>query len=98
LVKGAAEPSASEIEKAVRADMDQSNQQEKNIGGGLIADNMLTKVYGVKKLGCVAAQGASGFNCDVEIDVSAPFVGRSKKVGQLRFVKGSDGWKVVMTK
>lgn len=74
------EPSSSDIEKAVRANVDQSNQQAKNFGGKFASDNLLTKVYGVKKVGCAAAQGSSGFNCDVEVDVSAPFVGRSKNV------------------
>lgn len=88
------EPSSGDIEKAVKANVEQANQQAKQIGGGLISDKMLTQVHAVNKIGCVAAQDASGYNCDVELDVTAPFVGRSKNIGKIRFVEGSDGWQV----
>lgn len=56
---------------------------------------MLTVVHEAKKVGCASAEGATGFNCDVELDVSAPFVGRAQKVATIRFVKGNEGWQVV---
>lgn len=86
------EPSISDIEKAIKATVDQATQQAKSVGGSMISDDMLPKVYEVKKLGCAAAQDASGYNCDVEVDSSAPFIGRNKRVSKIRFVKGSDGW------
>jgi len=52
-------------------------------------------LHEVKKLGCAEAQGAAGYNCDVDIDVTAPFVGRTKNTSKLRLIKGSDGWQIV---
>lgn len=62
--------------------------------GSMVPESMLSKVYGVKKLGCAEAQDATGYNCDAEVDASMPFAGRSKRVTKIRFVKGSDGWVV----
>lgn len=88
------EPSGGDIEQAVKANVDQSNQEVRKLGGKLISDDMLTKVHEVKKVACATTEGSAGFNCDVELDVTVPFIGRSKKVAQLRFVKGSDGWQM----
>jgi hypothetical protein len=88
------EPSSSDIEKAVRANVDQSNQDVRNLGGKMITEDMLSKLHEVKKVACAASEGSAGFNCDVELDATVPFIGRSKKTAQIRFVKGSDGWQV----
>jgi len=92
------EPSSVDIEKAIKALVEQENQQLKQtagkLGGKGAADDYLTKVHEVRKIACTAAQGSSGFNCDVEMDLSMPLAGRQKAVKQLRFVKSSDGWQV----
>lgn len=89
------EPSSSDVDRAVKATVDAENQQMKKLyGGKLVTNSMLTKVNEVKKIGCSTAQGSSGFNCDVEMDVSAPLVGKQKRIVQMRFVKSSDGWQV----
>ena len=78
------EPSSGDIEKAVKADVEKVNQQ--------VPEPMKAEVHAVKKISCVEAKESAGYNCDVEIDVTAPMVGRNKSVGQSRMVKGSDGW------
>ena len=78
------EPSSGDIEKVVKADVEKVNQQ--------VPESMKTEVHAVKKISCVEAKESAGYNCDVEIDVTAPMVGRNKSVGQIRMVKGSDGW------
>jgi hypothetical protein len=80
------EPSSGDIEKVVKADVEKVNQQ--------VPESMKTEVHAVKKISCVEAKESAGYNCDVEIDVTAPLVGRNKSVGQIRMVKGSDGWVV----
>lgn len=86
------EPSSSEIEKAVIAQVDQENTQMKQAGMGLI--DIQVKVHSVKKIGCAAVDESKGYNCDVELDVSNPMTGRNKGVTQIRLVKGSEGWLV----
>ena len=78
------EPSSGDIEEVVKADMDKANQQ--------MPEGMKAELHSVKKISCVEAKESAGYNCDVEIDVTAPMVGRNKSVGQIRMVKGSDGW------
>ena len=78
------EPSSGDIEKVVKADVEKVNEQ--------VPESMKTEVHAVKKISCVEAKESAGYNCDVEIDVTAPLVGRNKSVGQIRMVKGSDGW------
>lgn len=88
------EPSESDIEDAVKANVAQVNTTVKNVGGGLIGDSMQTQVHGVKKIACAKASEDAGYNCDVELDITAPIVGRSKNVGKIRLVEGDSGWAV----
>jgi len=78
------EPSSGDIEKVVKADVEKVNQ--------VVPQSLKTEVHAVKKISCVEAKESAGYNCDVEMDVTAPMVGRNKSVGQIRMVKGSDGW------
>jgi outer membrane murein-binding lipoprotein Lpp len=87
------EPSSSDIEKAVKANIDQVNKQMQEMGGPL-GNKMQTEVHEIKKIGCAKAEDNAGYNCDVEMDMTAPMIGRNKSVGKLRLVKGSDGWVV----
>lgn len=81
------EPSSSDIERAVRSNVEQPIQLAKKAG-------VVMEVHQVKKVACAAAQGAAGFNCDVELDMTVPPAGRSKGIRKVRFVKASDGWQV----
>ncbi len=44
----------------------------------------------IKKLGCETS--GNGYNCDVEMTMEVPLVGKQTTVANLRFVKGSEGW------
>jgi len=88
------EPSGSDIEKAIQTSVGQAQQMANSSQEG----KMLTEAFGsttihaVKKLGCVQAQGQPGYRCDIELDATAPLVGRTKTTSTIRLVKGSDGW------
>ena len=87
------EPSSSDIEKAFKAEMEQSAQQLRQMTGSASGADFLPKFHGAKKLGCTSAQSGTGYSCDVEIDVTGAHGGpRKKGVTKVRFVKGSDGW------
>lgn len=75
-------PSESDIDKAIRT---------LNSKAFIAAE-----IHSVKKLGCQAADGAGGYTCNVEIEAKNPFTGVQKGVRNIRFVKGSDGWEVVI--
>lgn len=86
------EPSSSDIEKAVRGLVETETTQINQARWGMF--DIQVEVHSVQKIGCVAAADSTGFNCDVEMDVSNPMTGRKKNVTKIRFVKGSDGWQV----
>lgn len=87
------EPSAANIEAAMRARFANAASMAKNTPfGGTIPAGMLPQLHGVKKIGCAAASQGTGYTCDVEVDATLPFAGRNKNVTQLHLVKGSDGW------
>jgi hypothetical protein len=70
------EPSAADIEKAVRPQVEMESEQMKKASMGLF--DIKAEVHSVQKVGCVAATESTGFNCDVEMDVSNR-LGRKKQ-------------------
>lgn len=85
------EPSNSDIEKAYQNSIDQANQLREKIpspGGNF-------ELHKVKKVSCKSANGSSGYNCDVELDMTMPLLGRTQRVVKVRMVKGDDGWVAV---
>lgn len=89
------EPSESDIQSAIQQNVDQSNQQAKSIGGKALTDNMLMKVNNIKKLACQDAQSDGSYKCKVEMEVTAPFVGKRQTTGELTFIESDSGWRVV---
>lgn len=76
------EPSVSEIEQLFKDDVKKSPK---------------IIIHSVRKIGCVTAQNAPGFVCDIETDITAPdpFFGnvkRNKQILKLRFVNDGDKW------
>ena len=99
------EPSEEEIVKLVKKGVDEGNAQAARMTRGLSSimggapamidpNSMKTELHSVKKIGCSAAQGESGYVCDLELDITVPLAGRNKQVIKWRFVKGSDGWQM----
>lgn len=86
------EPSSSDIEKAVRAQVERDTTRANQARLGMF--DIQVEVHSVQKIGCVAASDSTGFNCDVEMDTSNPMTGRNKGITKIRFVKGNDGWQV----
>ncbi len=84
---GSSEPSASDIDRAVRAHLSQSYAQLQQISG---TKSPIGEIHSVKKLGCKSDTDVS-WRCDVEIDLSQ-LGERGRGPVLLRFVKGSDGW------
>lgn len=76
------EPSEADIRKAYEA---------KFAEAGKLAGGLAPKFHGLKKLACAKSEGASGYNCDVEMDVEMLGM-RQKNAGNVRLVKGDDGW------
>jgi uncharacterized lipoprotein YajG len=90
-------PSSGDIKKAVIAQVDQTNQQFKQLGaqlGSQSAGNaMLIKVNEVKKVDCTAVKDSKAYDCDVEINTTT-INGSNKTVNRMRFIKASDGWQI----
>ncbi len=79
----AGEPSEADIRKAYEAKFAEANKLAGGFG--------VPKLHGLKKLACAKSEGASGYNCDVEMDVEVLGM-RQKNAGNVRLVKGDAGW------
>lgn len=91
---GGGEPSESDISGAIEKQL--KSQLESS--AGVLKEEDLT-INSIKKIGCKEAEGSSGYNCDidVDIDIKMPFIGKQKQKGvqTLRFVKTDEGWSAV---
>lgn len=88
------EPSQTEIEKAFQQEISDSNNQVRQRAGSNISDGMLTKLNSVRKIACDRKSGGD-YNCKVDFDITAPFVGQRKSVAELEFIKDGSNWKIV---
>ena len=83
-------------ENELRAGMERSlitqNMEMARIGG-LIGQRMHSKLHSLRKLGC-KEDGDHAYQCDVELDIEIPVLGRQDKVVPIRFVHTSSGWQV----
>lgn len=94
------EPSSADIKAAFDQANAEANKAAKAMAGGSnvaqkMAQSMQTKIHDAKKIACKKAEGNPGYRCDFELDIEAPFVGRTKQAGSARFVKGDSGWQAL---
>ena len=96
LIACSGEPTEVDIRQVYEAEIAKSNEQMVRMGGEQAA-NLLGKseLHALTRLGCKEAEHNSGYNCDVEVDMSVPFLGRSTQTHTRRFVKADDGWVVI---
>jgi len=96
LIACSGEPTEADIRRIYEAQIAKSNEQMVRMGGEEAA-NLLGKseLHAITRLGCKEAREKSGYNCDVEVDMSVPFLGRSTQTHTRRFVKADDGWVVI---
>ena len=90
------EPSNADIEKAVQASVQQSQEAMGKLAGGNpqaaeMAKAFQAKVHSVNKIGC-KSDGDKAYKCDVELDMETGLTGRKKQTVPVRMVKGSEGW------
>lgn len=78
-------PSESDMNKAVKKSVEDSNRQMANIGFG---GSFQSEVPEVKKIGC-KDDGDNAYRCDIELSGKG-----GKKIVPARFVKASDGWAI----
>jgi hypothetical protein len=94
------EPSSADIKAAYEREITKADKAaEAMVGSNKVAKDMVqsmqTKIHDAKKIACKKAEGNPGYRCDFELDIEAPFVGRTKQAGSARFVKGDSGWQVL---
>ena len=96
------EPSASDIDSAVRKSTDDANkaaiEMATAFAGAKAVESMKDaipqlKICSAKKVGC-KEDGTNAYKCDVEYDAEQPLMGRVQTIVPMRFVKGSNGWAV----
>lgn len=91
---GGGEPSEGDILQAVERSFEDVYQMQVSAAGKDAADKARAVVNQVKKIACVKADGASGYTCDIEVDITTMF-GDQKATRAARFVEGDDGWLMI---
>ncbi len=83
-------PSSSDIENVMNNNLNEFNKlMPKALG-----NNIKFELHEVKNHGCEEKQDGA-FICDVEIDMTAPVVGRNKDRSKVEFVKRDGEWATV---
>ena len=90
------EPSEADIRAVYEAEIAKANEQMVNLGGEQAASLLgKSELHSVTRLACKEADQASGYYCDVEVDMSVPLLGRTTQIRTQRFVKSDSGWVVI---
>lgn len=87
------EPSESDLKRVVDGQYNTFNASTKSFG--ITASAAQFNVHSVKKVGCKKGSAPKEFACDVEVDVTAPLIGRSKSVKNIRVQDNGDAWQVL---
>ena len=88
LVGCSGEPSGDDLRAAMEKGIESANAAVSKVSAN---PKMQSKLHSLKKIGC-KADGDKAYICDVQVDVEAPFVGRTKQTAPMRVVKGPAGW------
>lgn len=88
------EPSDASLLEAIKKQADAENKATGAFADQRAAQKIRSTVHGVRKIACKQADKKSGYQCDIEIDVEGPLIGRTKQNASTRFVKGDSGWLV----
>jgi hypothetical protein len=88
------EPSSGDIEKAVRMKYEAAQLVATEMAGAKLAAKLKTEVHSVRKIDCKAGDNAKVYQCNVELDMTVPMIGRQKLQVPTILVKGPDGWRL----
>lgn len=89
------EPSQQDIETLMQAQFNQANQNIQSLSGGLLGDSINTELHSIKKLNCKKEGEGNAYLCDVEVDATAPLLGRTQNTTQIRLVEAEGEWHVL---
>lgn len=84
-------PSESDIKAMMEAELEQTSTMLKGIAGNGMADAMRTDIHDVTLHGCDEIRDEV-YRCDVEVDVTAPLVGRNVQRSNITLAKTDAGW------
>ena len=87
------EPSEAELSDAVHGQYDTFNRQTQEAMGRLVPDTQFV-VHSVRKVVCTPIATPAGFDCDVEVDMTTPGIGRDKSIKHIELETIDSGWQV----
>lgn len=91
------EPSAADIEGAYRAHLDTATRATAAMMGPKMAaqlKELTPQLHALKKISCAPHDDAKVYTCQVEVDMTAPMLGRHKQVVPMVLVETADGWRL----
>jgi hypothetical protein len=84
------EPSEADLVKATHIQYDDFNSYTQKLMGRVAPESQFT-VHSVKKINCKLTE-PNGYSCDVEVDITAPGIGRYKSVKNIQLTAVESGW------
>lgn len=84
-------PSESDIKSLLESEVKQLSDALGQMGGADMSDMLKVDIHSVKIHSCEVVRD-DVYNCDIEVDATAPVVGRSTDRSQITLAKSDDGW------
>ncbi len=84
-------PSESDIKALLEAELDKMSSMVSEIGGESMSDMLKVEIHDVIIHGC-EEERSDVYRCDVEVDATAPVLGRSVERSEILLAKSDNGW------
>lgn len=88
------EPSAGDIEQALRAKMEVGQLVAGEFLGKKHAADLTFTLHDLKKIGCKSGESKTVYQCEAEVDATWPVFGRKKQTLPFVLIKGDQGWQM----
>lgn len=84
-------PSESDIEALLETELEKMSALVSELGGDSMSDMLKVEVHNVTIHSCEEERD-DVFRCDVEVDATAPVIGRSVERSEILLAKSDSGW------
>lgn len=84
-------PSERDVKALIEAQLEQMSAMLGEMGGESMSGMLKVEIHDVTLHGC-EEERTDVYRCDVEVDATAPLVGRSVERSEILLAKSKDGW------
>lgn len=84
-------PSENDIKALLEAELDKMSAMVSELGGDSMSDMLKVEIHNVTIHSCEEERN-DVYRCDVEVDATAPVIGRSVERSEILLAKSDNGW------